>query len=236
MCGGRIDIAFILRAFSEGADGVLICSCWPGECHYVPEGNYNAASMMNLTKKLLGHIGVDSERLHLQWVTASEGIQFAETVTTFTNRVKELGPLGSKEGLEPGEVKSRLEGLQKLVPYIKIAQREKLLRHLDDVEKYSELYSTEEIEQMFEEVPAYYIDPEKCHACGTCRRRCPVEAIDGDKNIIHIIDQDKCIKCGTCLAVCPPRFGAVQKLVGESVPPPIPEEKRKIQRKAKASA
>ena len=229
-------MAFILRALSEGADGVLICSCWPGECHYVPEGNYNAVSMMNLTKLLLEHIGIHPDRLHLQWVTASEGIQFAETVTAFTGRIKELGPLGSSEGLEIDEVRERLLGLQKLVPYIKIAQREKLLLHLDDVEKYRELYKKDEIERMFEEVPSYYIDPEKCQACGTCRRRCPVEAIDGDKNLIHIINQDKCIKCGTCLAVCPPRFGAVQKLTGVPVPPPIPEEKRAIERKAKASA
>ena len=59
---------------------------------------------------------------------------------------------------------------------------------------------------------AYHIDPEKCQACMICARRCPVEAIEGGKNRIHVIDQEKCIKCGTCLEACPPRFGAVQKI------------------------
>jgi len=233
MCGGRIDMAFILRAFSDGADGVIICCCWPGECHYVPEGNYNAVSMMNLTKKLLEHTGMNPERLRLQWVTASEGIQFAETVTDFTAKVKELGPLGSSEGITLDELKPKLQEVTKLIPYIKIVKREKLALHLDNVEKYNELYTSDEIERLFNEAPSYYIDPKKCQACGICRKRCPVEAIDGEKNKIHVIDQDKCIKCGTCFESCPPRFGAVKKISGEPVPPPIPEEKRTIIRKSK---
>ncbi|HOL06630.1 MAG TPA: 4Fe-4S binding protein, partial [Syntrophorhabdaceae bacterium] len=80
---------------------------------------------------------------------------------------------------------------------------------------------------------SYWIDPEKCQACMTCARRCPVEAIDSKKNMVHIINQDKCIKCGTCLEACPPRFGAVTKIVGQPVPPPIPEDKRAIVRKGK---
>jgi Fe-S-cluster-containing hydrogenase component 2 len=63
-----------------------------------------------------------------------------------------------------------------------------------------------------------------------CLRRCPVEAIDGGKKRIHVIDQEKCIKCGTCYEACPPKFGAVQKLVGETAPPPIPEEDRALAR------
>lgn len=224
-------MAFILRAFSDGADGVIICSCWPGECHYVPEGNYNAVSMMNLTKKLLEHIGVNPERLRLQWVTASEGIQFAETVTDFTAKVTELGPLGTSEGMKEDELKPKLQDLTRLIPYIKIAKREKLALHLDNVEEYNQLYSSDEIEKLFSEVPSYYIDPEKCQACGICRRRCPAEAIDGDKKIIHIINQDKCIRCGTCLEVCPPRFSAVTKIVGGPVPPPVPEDKRAVVKK-----
>jgi NADH-quinone oxidoreductase subunit F len=67
----------------------------------------------------------------------------------------------------------------------------------------------------------------------TCAKRCPVEAIVGGKNLIHIIDQEKCIKCGTCLEVCPPKFRAVTEITGAPVPPPIPEEKRTIVRKSK---
>ena len=77
---------------------------------------------------------------------------------------------------------------------------------------------------------SYYIEPEKCQACLICLRNCPVEAISGGKNLIHVIDQDKCTKCGACLEVCPTRFGAVVKLSGIPVPEPVPigtELKRK---------
>ncbi len=84
------------------------------------------------------------------------------------------------------------------------------------------------------ELIAYHIDPAKCTACMICFRKCPVDAIDGAKKTIHIIDQEICTKCGTCFEVCPSRFSAVQKISGESVPPPIPEEERMIIRKSKA--
>ena len=79
----------------------------------------------------------------------------------------------------------------------------------------------------------FYIDPELCRACGTCRKQCPASAINGDKKIIHIIDQDKCTKCGTCFEVCPAKFGAVTKLSGVPVPPPVPEDQRTIKKKSK---
>jgi len=83
------------------------------------------------------------------------------------------------------------------------------------------------------ELIAYHIDPDKCRACMMCLKKCPAEAIAGGKNRIHVIDQGKCTKCGTCLEVCPPRFGAVEKISGKPVPPPIPEEARTIVRESK---
>ena len=80
------------------------------------------------------------------------------------------------------------------------------------------------------ELISYYIQPEKCQACLICLRNCPVGAITGGKNLIHIIDQDKCTKCGTCLEVCPPRFDAVTKLSGVKVPEPIPQETEVIRK------
>jgi len=80
------------------------------------------------------------------------------------------------------------------------------------------------------EMVSYYIDPEKCQACMMCLRKCPAEAIDGGKNKIHIIDQEKCTKCKTCFEVCPTRFNAMERISGEPVPPPIPEERRIIAR------
>jgi len=126
-----------------------------------------------------------------------------------------------------------LEHLMTLIPYLKIAKREKLASRLKDPESWDELFTREEIETLFREIPSYYIEPEKCQACMTCARRCPVEAIRSGKNLIHIIEQEKCIRCGTCLEVCPSRFSAVTKIVGAPIPPPLPEEKRAIIRKAK---
>ncbi|MBW2348107.1 MAG: 4Fe-4S binding protein [Deltaproteobacteria bacterium] len=83
------------------------------------------------------------------------------------------------------------------------------------------------------ELIAYYIDPEKCKACMICLRKCPADAIEGGKKLIHVIDQEKCTKCGTCFESCPPRFSAVRKISGEPVPPPIPEEERTIAGKSK---
>jgi len=83
------------------------------------------------------------------------------------------------------------------------------------------------------ELIAFHIDPAKCQACMLCVKNCPAKAIDGGKNLISIIDQEKCTKCGTCFEICPPRFRAVNKISGEPVPPPVPEEARTIVRGGK---
>jgi ferredoxin len=89
------------------------------------------------------------------------------------------------------------------------------------------------VERLIREAPTYYIDPEKCQACMTCARKCPVDAIISAKGQVHVIDQDKCIKCGTCLSACPPKFSAVMKLVGQPAPPPLPEGQIAVVRKSK---
>jgi NADH:ubiquinone oxidoreductase subunit F (NADH-binding)/ferredoxin len=73
------------------------------------------------------------------------------------------------------------------------------------------------------ELITYYIDPQKCQGCMTCLKNCPVGAITGGKNLVHLIDQNKCTKCGACFGVCPPRFGAVSKLSGVKLPEPVPQ-------------
>jgi len=83
------------------------------------------------------------------------------------------------------------------------------------------------------ELIAYHIDPSKCQACMICLKKCTAEAIEGGKNRIHVIDQGKCTKCGTCFEVCPARFGAVNKISGQPVPAPIPEDARTLVRKSK---
>lgn len=96
MCSGRVDPGFILGAFRSGADGVLICGCHPGDCHYV-EGNYKCLRRIPLTKKLVSELGVDPRRIRLEWVSASEGTRFKDVVTEFTEQIRELGPLQLKE-------------------------------------------------------------------------------------------------------------------------------------------
>jgi F420-non-reducing hydrogenase iron-sulfur subunit len=233
MCSGRVDMAFVLRAFSNGMDGVFIGGCRLNECNYVTQGNYHALNMVLLLKRIMEHIGLNPERLNIEFMSAADANLFVEGVNGFVKKVKALGPLGEGEGIDRHELKSRLAEMSKLVPYFKMVNQEKLASRLKAPEEYDGLFTKEEIDRLFSEMLSYYIDPEKCQACMTCLRRCPVEAIVGGKNRIHVIDQDKCIKCGTCFEVCPPRFAAVKKISGEPVPPPIPEEKRTIVRKGK---
>jgi F420-non-reducing hydrogenase iron-sulfur subunit len=233
MCTGRVDLSFVLRGFSNGADGVFIGGCHPGECNYMVQGNYHALSMVHLCRIIMENIGINPERLMIAWCDAGEGIRFGRIMNDFSSRLKKLGPLGRGEGIDEDELKSKLEEVTKLVPYIKMAKNEKLESRLESEEEYEGFFTKEEIDTLFREVPSYYIDPDKCQACGICLRRCPVEAIEGGKSQIHVIDQEKCIKCGTCLEVCPTKFGAVQRISREPVPPPMPEEKRTIVRKSK---
>ena len=166
-------------------------------------------------------------------MSGSEGNLYVEFVNDFVKKVKELGPIGEGEGIDKDELQSKLQEVKKLVPYIKLAKKEKLSVRLKDKEDQEGLFTSDEIDKLFNEVVSYYIDPEKCQACMSCARRCPVEAIISAKNQIHIIDQDKCIKCGTCFEACPSRFGAVTKITGEPVPPPLPEGERTVVKKSK---
>lgn len=233
MCSGRVDLGFVLQAFSKGADGVFIGACHLNECNYVTHGNYQALSMVSIFKEIMKHVGLDPKRLRIGFMSGSEANLFVGGVNDFVKQVKELGPLGKGEGIDGNELKSKLEAVNKLIPYIKLVKRDKLASRLDKEEEYKELFTADEIDRLFREVISYHIDPDKCRACMICLKKCPVEAIVGGKDRIHVIDQEKCIKCGTCFEACPPRFGAVKKISGEPVPPPIPVEARIIVRKSK---
>ena len=152
MCSGRVDPAFILRAFLNGTDGVFIGGCWLGECHYITEGNYDALSIMHLCRKLLEHIGVNPERLRLKWVSASEGIRFAEIMTDFTKKLKELGPLGTGEGIDENGLKRKLEAVNKLIPYIKLVERERLRVSVKTEEEYHKFFTSDEFNRLFNEL------------------------------------------------------------------------------------
>jgi len=93
MCTGRVEPSFVLKAFHEGADGVLVAGCHPGGCHYM-EGNYKAMRRAALLRRLLTQLGIEPERFRLSWISSSEGEKFATIVGEMVEELKRLGPLG----------------------------------------------------------------------------------------------------------------------------------------------
>lgn len=91
MCSGRIQPAFVLRAFEKGADGVLVSGCHIGDCHYV-FGNERALEQFDKTKSMVNLLGLEESRLRLEWISAAEGARFAEVINEFTDQVRKLGP------------------------------------------------------------------------------------------------------------------------------------------------
>lgn len=89
-CTGRVDPLLILKAFQEGADGVLVSGCHPGDCHY-NDGNYYARRRLEVLLRMLPALGIDPERFHYTWVSATEGGRWAEVVTEFTEKIEGLG-------------------------------------------------------------------------------------------------------------------------------------------------
>jgi F420-non-reducing hydrogenase iron-sulfur subunit len=92
MCSGRVDPQFVLQAFQQGADGVLVLACHPGDCHY-KEGNYRAAARHRLLLRLLRQFGIEDQRCRFDYVSAGEGQKFVDVVTAMVTEVKQLGPL-----------------------------------------------------------------------------------------------------------------------------------------------
>ena len=101
MCSGRIDPQFVLKVLREGADGVMIAGCHPGECHYA-EGNIKALRRFLLLKRVLRQLGLEEERVQLVWASASEGIILAEAVDRMTEQLRALGPLRWQEAVLGG--------------------------------------------------------------------------------------------------------------------------------------
>lgn len=91
MCTGMVDPKFVLKALLEGADGVLISGCHPGDCHYI-NGNYKARRRVKLLKEILNQFGFEEDRLKLTWIGASDGIEFADVITELVEKIKVLGP------------------------------------------------------------------------------------------------------------------------------------------------
>ena len=99
MCSGRIDPTFVIKAFKEGADGVLLCGCHPGDCHY-HSWNYKCLRRYKLLQKYVQQLGINPKRIRLEWISASEGKQFAELADEMSETIRSLGKCKIKETIE----------------------------------------------------------------------------------------------------------------------------------------
>ncbi len=96
MCSGAVDVSYVLKPLLDGADGILIGGCHPGDCHY-QEGNYKARRRVAILEESVKAMGLDPRRIRLRWISASEGARFAETITAFTSELRQLGPNPTRE-------------------------------------------------------------------------------------------------------------------------------------------
>jgi F420-non-reducing hydrogenase iron-sulfur subunit len=111
MCSGRVDPTFVLKALAQGADGVMIAGCHPGECHYI-EQNYKAMRRFYMLRHTLRALGVEDERVRLQWASAAEGVQLAAAINEMVEQVRRLGPLNwPRQWQEDG---GRLQAVERL--------------------------------------------------------------------------------------------------------------------------
>ena len=152
MCSGRVDLEFILRAFSNGMDGVFIGGCRLNECNYITHGNYHALNMVLLCRKIMEHIGLNPERLRIEFMSAGEGILFTEVISDFGKKVKGLGPLGKGEGIEGNELKFKLEAVTKLIPYVRLVESERLRAPAKSEEEYNKFFTSDEVNRLFDEL------------------------------------------------------------------------------------
>ncbi len=106
MCSGRVEPEFIFEAFKHGADGVIVTGCHPGECHYI-SGNLSAEQRVGRVKKALEYLGIEPERLRLEWMSAAEGERFASVMRDFTSQIRKLGPLSLRMGMGDGNHNER---------------------------------------------------------------------------------------------------------------------------------
>jgi F420-non-reducing hydrogenase iron-sulfur subunit len=149
MCSARVDLLHILRAFTNGIDGIFI-----GGCHLCDCGNFNAFSMVQVARKLLECIGIYPERLRLEWVSAGEGIRFANFMNEYSAEVTKLGPLGKAEGIDDKVLALKLDAVNKLIPYIKLVLTQRLLVPVRTEEAFHKFFKSDEFNRLFEELIA----------------------------------------------------------------------------------
>ena len=120
--------------------------------NYVTHGNYDAFAITHLCKKILEHIGLNPQRLRTEFMSGADGNLLAEYSDDFSRQIKELGPLGSSEGMDAKLVKFKLEAARKLVPYIRLVERERLRVPVKSKQAYIEFFESDEINALFDEL------------------------------------------------------------------------------------
>jgi len=181
MCSGRVDPVFVIEAFENGADGVLVCGCHPGDCHYI-SGNLKAEKRIETTRKLVKLLGLGPERLRLEWVSTSEGGKFAETVKDFTETLRKMGPSPLKSENNPKVPKTPLN----VQEVIKKAIAETNVQYCLEcgkcsgscpISRLNEAYSPRRTVEKFliglENKVLPTADLWTCLTCFTCTERCP---------------------------------------------------------------
>ena len=152
MCSGRVDLEFIFRSFAKGQDGVFIGGCKLDECNYTTHGNYDALANTYIAKRLLKHIGINPKRLRTEFMSGADGNLLAEYTDNFSGEIKELGPLGTSEGLNRDELKIKLEAVRKLIPYLRLVERERLRVPEKTKKAYTEFFESYETKNLFDKI------------------------------------------------------------------------------------
>lgn len=152
MCSGRVDLEFILRAFSNGQDGVFIGGCKLDECNYVTHGNYDALANTYLARRILKQVGLNPERLRTEFMSGADGNLLAEYTDDFTRQIKKLGPLGKSEGLDKEAVRFKLAAARKLIPYLRLVERERFRVPVKSKAAYQAFFEDEGVATLFDEI------------------------------------------------------------------------------------
>ena len=152
MCSGRVDLEFIIRAFLKGQDGVFIGGCNLGECNYVTHGNYDALANTYICKRIMEYIGLNPERLRINFMSGADGNLLAEYTDDFTKTLRELGPIGKSEGMDIKEVKFKLKAVEKLIPYLRLVERERLRVPVKSKQTYTEFFEDISFDKLFDDV------------------------------------------------------------------------------------
>ncbi len=152
MCSARVDMFHVLRAFTNGQDGVFIGGCHLCDCHYVTNGNFNAYSMVQVFRKILTHIGIYKERLRIEWVSAGEGIRFANFMNEYSNELIKLGRIGRAEGVDEKLLALKFEAVRKIIPYVKLVLTQRFQVSERTEEAYHAFFSSGEFDSLFDEL------------------------------------------------------------------------------------